>query len=221
MIQIKTVCDLPLTDVIYCQLTLQYQDDTTSLLRAYEAADNDANEQPTYEKDPRTGQLRRVLPETLSLPDVFPSAQAPQDHATPRSPKGLRKDYHPIQSIYAEGGKNLLQVVEDDILANTRAESDNIFYPFASKEEWELAQWFTHSSLPQSEINSFLRLRYVSNSAINCPVAILIAMLFSPSQTQPRLSLLKTFATELSGFHLFLSGSIGPSLLMGAPQRIQ
>jgi hypothetical protein len=76
---------------------------------------------------------------------------------------GLRKEYHPNRSAYATGagGKNMLQQMDDDKFAAARHESGNIHYPFTSQEEWCLAYWLTHASLPQSEINSFLRLDWV------------------------------------------------------------
>lgn len=76
---------------------------------------------------------------------------------------GLRKEYHSNRSAYATGtgGKNMLQQMDDDTFAAARHESGNIHYPFASQEEWHLAYWLTHASLPQSEINSFLHLDWV------------------------------------------------------------
>ena len=55
----------------------------------------------------------------------------------------------------------MLQQMDDDEFTAARHESGNIHYPFASQEERRLAYWLTHASLPQSEINSFLRLDWV------------------------------------------------------------
>jgi len=98
-------------------------------------------------------------------PPMLPSVILPTAAEAPPtiSLAGLRKEYHPNRSAYATGtgGKNMLQQMDDDEFTAARHESGNIHYPFASQEEWRLAYWLTHASLPQSEINSFLRLDWV------------------------------------------------------------
>jgi hypothetical protein len=46
----------------------------------------------------------------------------------------------------------------------------NIYYPFAGRMEWELAQWLYKSGLSRARIDEFLKLEYVSN--IICRAAI-------------------------------------------------
>jgi hypothetical protein len=41
---------------------------------------------------------------------------------------------------------------------------DNLFYPFSGETEWELVAWMHHSGVSLSDINKFLKLRYVSSS---------------------------------------------------------
>ena len=75
-------------------------------------------------------------------------------------PAGLHKEYHPNSSKSRPGGRNLLQVIDEtDNYREERAE--NIHYPFASCDEWQLANWLSGASLSQSDITFFLRLNYV------------------------------------------------------------
>jgi len=39
---------------------------------------------------------------------------------------------------------------------------ENIFYPFASQEDWQLGSWLLRSGLSMAAINSFLSLELVS-----------------------------------------------------------
>lgn len=98
----------------------------------------------------------------------FPSySQGPTSTQSPEGPSvsvaGLRKVPHPNPSKSAQNcGHNLLQHIDQfDQLAERRSDSDNIFYPFSSRAEWQLARWLTKTSLPQSEVNEFLHLDWV------------------------------------------------------------
>lgn len=78
---------------------------------------------------------------------------------------GLEKRLHPKPSEATQGyGYNLLQNIDQfDDLAQQRNDSDNMYYPFASRAEWQLARWLSTTSLPQSEVNNFLHLDWVSS----------------------------------------------------------
>jgi hypothetical protein len=39
----------------------------------------------------------------------------------------------------------------------------NVFYPFSGETEWELVAWLHHSGVSLSDIDKFLKLRYVSS----------------------------------------------------------
>ena len=103
--------------------------------------------------------------EEYDLP-TLPSIVLPTATEAPPSVSlaGLRKEYHPNRSAYARGtgGQNLLQQMDNDEFSGVRHDSGNSYYPFASEDEWRLAHWLTHSSLPQSEVNTFLHLNWVS-----------------------------------------------------------
>lgn len=99
----------------------------------------------------------------------LPTAAAPTaDDAPPLvSLAGLTKTYHHFSSIGAPGGYNLLQQIEygggpTDVNASSRR--INIYHPFSSKEDWQLARWLSDSGMPQTAIDAFLKLDRVSTS---------------------------------------------------------
>lgn len=53
--------------------------------------------------------------------------------------------------------------MEEDDLHDERVESNNVFFPFHHKKEWQLVEWFGQSSLSQAMINKFLQLDIVSS----------------------------------------------------------
>lgn len=97
-----------------------------------------------------------------------PVTQAPSttNHDIPpdSSLGGLSKQYHPKMLFRSAGGENLLQRIRRDPYGQYR--QDNIYYPFASRGEWQLAQWLINSSLTQAQTDSFLKLEEVSNCHI-------------------------------------------------------
>lgn len=96
---------------------------------------------------------------------VVQHSQAPPFHSI----AGLVKHYHPNRSKWVETGKTFVdEVDENDPLSQARQESQNIYYPFASKAEWDLAEWLSSSSLPQSSVNEFLHLDWVRLPTISC-----------------------------------------------------
>ncbi|KAI6105053.1 hypothetical protein EDD16DRAFT_1634110 [Pisolithus croceorrhizus] len=65
--------------------------------------------------------------------------------------------YHPNPPASRTGGMNLLQRMEMDQHAPIR-NSENVYFPFASKSEWELADWLSSSALSQKDIDTYLHL---------------------------------------------------------------
>ncbi|KAG2353500.1 hypothetical protein BDR07DRAFT_1383084 [Suillus spraguei] len=62
--------------------------------------------------------------------------------------------YEGTGTCYAQDGVTFLDLFDADEYAECRKE--NIFYPFASKEEWEVANFLLHSPLSMAAINQFL-----------------------------------------------------------------
>jgi hypothetical protein len=118
---------------------------------------------PLYDAEDASETDKEASP-TSALPSTLPSILRPTaDREAPHvSLAGLRKVYHPSPPRPFAGGQNLLQRIDaDDIYADDRNMS-SVHYPFASRAEWQLANWLAGASLSQSEINSFLKLDYVS-----------------------------------------------------------
>lgn len=80
---------------------------------------------------------------------------------------GTVRQYHPNTPVVNPGGQNHLQKMDDDIYANIH-NTENIYYPFASKSEFELAGWLSSGALSQKEVDSFLRLEHVSLRFTHC-----------------------------------------------------
>jgi hypothetical protein len=57
-------------------------------------------------------------------------------------------------------GTTFLQRFDSDQYAQAR--KTNLYYPFASRDEWELAAFLLRSDLSLASINSFLSLKLVS-----------------------------------------------------------
>ncbi|KAG2087543.1 uncharacterized protein F5147DRAFT_781308 [Suillus discolor] len=64
--------------------------------------------------------------------------------------------YEGAGTCYSPDGLMFLDLFDADEYAEYR--KDNLFYPFASKEEWEIADFLLHSPLSMAAINEFLAL---------------------------------------------------------------
>ena len=79
---------------------------------------------------------------------------------TPAPSSSHTRVYHPNQSGQQQpGGLNHIGLMDRDIHRELREE--NIYYPFASESEWELARWLSSGMLSQKDINQYLRLQRV------------------------------------------------------------
>lgn len=121
----------------------------------------DESHLPLYDsqKDWQNSENEPQDPPEVSMEQHPPVTNNNQNLAT----DGLIKQLHRNESKFSEGtGKNLLQRMEDDALFAERRESGNVFFPFYSHMEWQLVDWFGKTLLSQAQINSFLRLDFVS-----------------------------------------------------------
>jgi hypothetical protein len=89
-------------------------------------------------------------------PPIVPGTSAPNSEPL------LKKVLHPNVPVDFGCGANLLQAMEMGKHAEERKQ--NIFYPFVSHAEWELASWLSKGLLTQKSIDQFLRLEFVSRS---------------------------------------------------------
>lgn len=99
----------------------------------------------------------------IPVADPPSSAEAPSTSSV--STEGLFKKYHLNPStcypISGPGFGNLLQQIDREDHLRDERKIAGPYYPFASKAEWKLAKWLTEASLPQTEIDKFLRLDFV------------------------------------------------------------
>jgi len=68
---------------------------------------------------------------------------------------------HPSASQVYGRGHTFLDVFDADPCAEKR--KDNLYYPFASRQEWEIASFLLRSSLSMSAVDEFLSLNLVSS----------------------------------------------------------
>jgi hypothetical protein len=69
-------------------------------------------------------------------------------------------EYHPSTSHVFPGGKTFMDNFFSD--ANGSLRRANVFYPFASEEDWQLGSWLLRSGLSMAAIDKFLALNLVS-----------------------------------------------------------
>ncbi|KAG2338456.1 hypothetical protein BDR05DRAFT_893431 [Suillus weaverae] len=73
--------------------------------------------------------------------------------------ESLVEKYEGAGACYSQNGLTFLDIFNADEYAEYR--KDNLFYPFASREEWEVTDYLLHSSLSMAAINEFLKLQMV------------------------------------------------------------
>ncbi|KAG1849723.1 hypothetical protein F4604DRAFT_1883751 [Suillus subluteus] len=73
--------------------------------------------------------------------------------------ESLDEEYDGVGTCYSQDGKTFLDLFDVDKYTECRV--DNLYYPFASKEEWEVADYLLHLSLSMAAIDEFLKLSMV------------------------------------------------------------
>lgn len=80
----------------------------------------------------------------------------------------LEERYEGAGMCYSEDGQTFLDLFDADEFAEYR--NENLFYPFASKEEWEIADFLLRSPLSMAAIDMFLKLPLVSTIFALCSI---------------------------------------------------
>lgn len=153
-----------------------------SLIRAeHTLAHQEAGATPQATRSPSLQSVRQSPPYTDArfndLPDLngdwenFPSdlddsfeAHPPPPHSNSNPDFPTNVEYHPCVPQVFPGGKTFMSEFFSDQYGSLRQE--NLYYPFASREEWQLGSWLLRSGLSMAMIDSFLSLDLVSI----CPV---------------------------------------------------
>lgn len=76
-------------------------------------------------------------------------------------PNPFRINYHPTSGKCYGRGETFMDQFDKDGFADSRAKGQ-LYYPFASRDEWELASFLLQSNLSMASIDSFLKLELVS-----------------------------------------------------------
>lgn len=71
----------------------------------------------------------------------------------------LEEEYDGAGACYSQDSSTFLDLFDADEYAECRV--DNLYYPFTSKEEWEVADYLLHLSLSMAAIDEFLKLSMV------------------------------------------------------------
>ncbi|KAG1887977.1 uncharacterized protein F5891DRAFT_987934 [Suillus fuscotomentosus] len=73
--------------------------------------------------------------------------------------ESLEEVYDGVGACSSQDGSTFLDLFDADEYAECRV--DNLYYPFTSKEEWEVADYLLHSSLSMAAIDEFLKLSMI------------------------------------------------------------
>jgi len=109
----------------------------------------DVEELPNYDWEPNDGG-------ELDEPDPPSNCRVPP---TDSDIHWHRDDYPSAAHVYGKG-HTFMDVFDADPHADKRVE--NLYYPFASKQDWEMASWLLRSGLSMAAVDRFLRLELVS-----------------------------------------------------------
>lgn len=91
----------------------------------------------------------------------------------PRQGSQYREDFTGAAEVYGTG-KSFMGKFDSDGLAEQRKE--NLYYPFASKVDWEMASFLLRSRMSMAMIDDFLKLESVSTTQFECPESSLISI---------------------------------------------
>ena len=107
---------------------------------------------------------RDIVPEVDDAPayDGFAANEDPAynpDDGQQEDAPGLIVDAHPSTPSIYPGGTTFMDQFFADQYAGFRRE--NLYYPFASRVDWQLASWLLRSRLSMAAIDNFLSLELV------------------------------------------------------------
>lgn len=88
------------------------------------------------------------------------SMETPNVDIHPYGATGLYSEEYPsVNKTFGYGTSFLNQFNGDSFM---HMQKDNVYYPFASFDDWEMGLWLLHSRLSMAAIDSFLSLKIVS-----------------------------------------------------------
>jgi hypothetical protein len=98
---------------------------------------------------------------------VSPDEDSAMDYSDPATPSstGPVKDYYKGAAKTYGRGDTFLDKFHKDQYREER--QSNLYYPFASADEWELASYLTRSNMTIADTDEFLNLRLVCFIALD------------------------------------------------------
>lgn len=101
--------------------------------------------------DDSDGSVKSVSMESLSI----------SDDGIPETANSSPKEYFEgAAKVYGNNGRTFLKAFDEDQFADIR-QSNNLYYPFADRPEWDLAEFLLTSPLSMADINRFFSLTLV------------------------------------------------------------
>ena len=117
---------------------------------------------PTISESDDTAQQSFEPPGFMDTAEDYFAPSLPAD--TSQNPKDSRNPFnikkHPTSSSVYGCGETFMDRCDKDEFTERR--KGNIYYPFASRDEWELASFLLRSRLSMAAIDRFLKLELVS-----------------------------------------------------------
>ncbi|KAG2028780.1 hypothetical protein BDR03DRAFT_1019358 [Suillus americanus] len=120
---------------------------------------------------------RRAGDDTNSIPEVYDGDHWHDniDDEFRMFEESLEEEYDGAGACYSQDGSTFLDLFDADEYAECRV--DNLYYPFASKEEWEIADYLLRSSLSMAAIDEFLKLSMIQNALHPSPISHIISFI--------------------------------------------
>ncbi len=106
-----------------------------------------------------------VPPMHFTHEELFPRAE-------PRSRDNFTKKHTAAGNPFGDGHTILDNIRKNDTFASERKE--NIYYPFASRLDWEVASWLSRLNVSMELTNEFFDLEFVSSISITLMFSHLI-----------------------------------------------
>lgn len=120
---------------------------------------SEENEQdPIYNPSMEHNTLQAEINSNFNQHDP-PHPREEDDHIPPSKSQSYFKEPYPGASKVYGNLPTFMDLFECDIHASKR--QTHLYYPFASKDEWELASFLLRSDLSMSVIDKFLKLKLV------------------------------------------------------------
>jgi hypothetical protein len=117
---------------------------------------------PTVSETDDTGQQSFEPPDFMDTAEDYFTQSLPADNS--QNPKDSRNPFnikkHPTSSSVYGCGETFMDQCDKDKFTERR--NENVYYPFALRDEWELASFLLRSRLSLAAMDRFLKLELVS-----------------------------------------------------------